>query len=166
LGWIGFSADPDRLTHQGQSLALPKQGFFAPEFNLTTLTGEEVQLSNLRGRPVVINFWASWCQPCRTEMPAIEQAFQKYQAQGIEILAVNATSQDRLTEIQEFVTRLDLTFPILLDREGTVMETYQVSALPTTFFINADGIIEEVVIGGPMAEALLTSRMQRLLEGK
>jgi peroxiredoxin len=115
---------------------------------------------------VVINFWASWCQPCRKEMPAIERAYLQYRSQGLVVLAVNATSQDNLSEAQDFIEALGLSFPVLVDPQGEVMSFYQVLALPSTFFIDAEGIIQDVVIGGPMAEALLTSRMERLVEGR
>jgi cytochrome c biogenesis protein CcmG, thiol:disulfide interchange protein DsbE len=165
LIWIWFSADRKGLSIH-RELPIPKQGFIAPDFTLRTLKGETIRLSDLRGQPVVVNFWASWCQPCRVEMPAMERAFKFYQAQGLIILAVNASNQDEAAQVQEFVNNLELTFSILMDQQGVAMSLYQVTALPTTFFIRADGVIQEVVIGGPMAEALLTSRMDQLLEGK
>ena len=103
--------------------------------------------------------WAS------TEMPAIERAHQQYLIDDVIVLGINATNQDNLPQATAFVDSLSLTFPILLDQQGDVMALYRVTALPTTFFIDTDGVIQEVVIGGPMAEALLTSRMQNLVGG-
>jgi cytochrome c biogenesis protein CcmG, thiol:disulfide interchange protein DsbE len=97
-------------------------------------------------------------------MPAIEHTYRDYKDQGLVVLAINSTVQDQLTDAQAFVTANGLTFPILLDTSGEVTRLYKVSALPTSFFIDRDGLIHEVVIGGPMAEALLRSRVEQLLQ--
>lgn len=161
--WIGISADRTLGSTQGQ-IPLPRQGFLAPDFTLNTLEGETIALSELRGKAVVVNFWASWCGPCRQEMPDIEEVALDYQDQDLVILAVNATQQDRLEAVIEFVDTYNLTFPILTDDDGSLTRTYQIAAFPTTFFIGRDGVIQEVVIGGPMAEALLRTRVDALLE--
>ena len=142
----------------------PHQGFLAPDFTVQSLNGEEVSLSSLHGKPVLVNIWASWCLPCRKEMPALEKIFQVYQDEGFTILAVNATSQDKIDNVKAFVDEYQLTFPILLDEDSAIVNTYQVSAFPTTFFISADGMIQDVVVGGPMSEALLRSRVEHLLD--
>ena len=114
-----------------------------------------VQASNyrtLRGQPVLINFWASWCPPCRAEMPAMEKAYQQFQAQGFMILAINSAIQDDRSDADALVQELGLTFPILWDEDGAVTQAYQVKSLPTSFFVDKEGIIREVIIGGPMAE--------------
>jgi cytochrome c biogenesis protein CcmG/thiol:disulfide interchange protein DsbE len=113
---------------------------------------------------VLVNIWASWCPPCRAEMPAIERTYQDWRDQGFVVLAVNSTAQDKLADAQTFVTQNSLTFPIPLDESGQVTRLYRVSSLPTSFFIGKDGLIREVVIGGPMAEALLRSRVEQLLK--
>ena len=97
-------------------------------------------------------------------MPAIQAVYQAYQNEGLLILAVNTSNQDDLTDAKAFVTSLQLTFPIYFDTTGNAQDTYNVSALPTTFFIDRDGIIRSVVIGGPIAEALLNVKAQALLE--
>jgi peroxiredoxin len=97
-------------------------------------------------------------------MPAMQRLYQDYQELGFEILAVNSTVQDRPDQARAFTEELGLTFPILYDSEGDVTRQYQVRALPTSFFIDPQGIIQEVVVGGPMAEALLRVRAERLLE--
>jgi len=160
--WIWFSRVSSQEALAGSGVA-PRPGFQAPDFNLPTPQGAQFSLSALRGQPVIINLWASWCPPCREEMPALQKVYEAYHVQGLEILAVNATSQDDVQAAVEFSTRLGLTFPILLDSDGRVSRFYQLQSLPTTFFVGRDGSIREVVIGGPMAEALLRVRVERLL---
>jgi len=162
--WIGISANlPGGTTQPG--IPAPQAGFLAPEFTLTSLDGQTIALADLRGQAVLVNIWASWCLPCRSEMPAMQTIYQEYADQGFTILAVNATNQDSQSKAAEFVAEHNLTFPILLDLDGQVGELYQVSALPSSFFVLPDGTIQEVVIGGPMAEALLRTRVENLLSG-
>ena len=162
-GWIWFSAAPDGSTTQG-AIPVPRQGFQAPDFGLPNIQGEIVRLSSLRGRPVIINLWASWCTPCRSEMPAIQRIYEEYSEQGLIVLGVNATNQDNPQNAAQFAEELGLTFPILYDTDGQVSQQYLLSALPTTFFVDGSGTIQEVVVGGPMAEALLKIRIEQLIE--
>lgn len=161
--WIFVSRAEPGSTTSG-TIPLPRQGFVAPDFNLQTPEGESIELSDLRGQPVLINLWTSWCPPCRAEMPALQRVYEAYQDQGFEVLAVNATNQDSRQEALDFAQELGLTFPILLDTTGKVSGLYQLRSLPTSFFIDSQGVIQEVVIGGPMSEALLRTRVQQLLE--
>jgi peroxiredoxin len=94
----------------------------------------------------------------------MEQVYQAYREQGFVILAVNATNQDNEADAVAFREQYGLTFPVLLDRDGQVGRLYNLRALPSTYFVGKDGVIDDVVIGGPMAEALLLSRVDRLLE--
>jgi thiol-disulfide isomerase/thioredoxin len=159
--WIWFSAAPPGTTTQGD-IPAPQKGFLAPDFQLETFDHETYRLSDLRGKPVLINFWASWCPPCRSEMPAIQKVYDEYRDQGFEVLAVNSTHQDNLGDAITFAQIRRLTFPILLDRNGSVGNLYEIRSLPTTFFVDSEGIIQDVVIGGPMAEALLKIRAEQL----
>jgi cytochrome c biogenesis protein CcmG/thiol:disulfide interchange protein DsbE len=162
--WIWTSrADPQATTNGG--IPAPIQGFKAPDFKLNTLQGGSVQLSDLRGKPVLVSLWASWCPPCKAEMPAFEKVYRQYADQGLTILAVNASNQDSQAEAQAFVQANDLTFPILLDTQGRVSQLYDLRSLPTSFFIGRDGVIQEVVVGGPLSEAGLQIRVERLLKG-
>ena len=161
--WIGLSTEKGNSIQNGR-LPVPQKGFSAPDFTLQTLDGEEVTLSEFNGQIVLINLWASWCGPCRAEMPALQNIHQKYKDQGVVILAVNVTYQDDIASAETFVNELGITFPILMDSNAEVAHLYQLRSLPTSFFVDKDGRITEVVIGGPMAEALLQSRIESLLK--
>ena len=163
FAWIFISADRSGASTAGQ-IPAPQQGFLAPDFELKTPTGETVKLSDLRGQAVLVNLWATWCPPCRAEMQSIEKVYNEYKDQGFTVLAVNMTYQDNQLEIMPFVNEQGLTFPILLDETGDMANAYQLKSLPSSYFINRDGMINEVVIGGPMAEALLRTRIEELLK--
>ena len=162
LAWIYISADEDGASFAG-TIAAPQEGFLAPDFELTTATGETIRLSDLRGQAVLVNLWATWCPPCRAEMKSIEKVYNEYKDEGFVVLAVNMTYQDTPGKILPFIEEQGLTFPILLDETGEMADDYQLRSLPSSYFIGRDGIINEVVIGGPMAEALLRTRVERIL---
>lgn len=161
--WTWASAVPASATTGGK-IPSPREGFVAPDFTLDTLGGDPVTLSDLRGRVVVINLWASWCPPCRAEMPALQAAHEADKDRGLVILAVDMTYQDSVDDAAAFVEELGLTFPVLLDRDGTVARQYLLRALPSTYFVGPDGIIRQATIGGPMSEATIRSEVSRLLE--
>jgi peroxiredoxin len=163
-GWIWFSRIQPENTPLRNTPA-PQKGFLAPGFTLESNTGENFSLADQQGKVLLINFWTSWCPPCRAEMPAIQRVYEEYQADGLEVIAINATDQDELASVQSFIADKQLTFPILLDKDGEVSRLYNLHSLPTSFFVDPNGIIQEVVIGGPMAEALLRSRIERILKG-
>ena len=160
--WTLLSADKTGSSTAGL-IPAPQKGFLAPDFTLETLDGETITLSDLRGKAILLNFWASWCPPCRAEMPAFQQAYTDYKDQDFVILAVNATLQDNLADINNFSSEFGLNFPILLDTAGEANRLYQVQSLPTSFFIDKEGIITEVVIGGPIAEALIRARIEKII---
>ena len=163
FAWIIISADKTGTSTAGL-IPAPQQGFLAPDFELNTITGETIKLSDLRGQAVLVNLWATWCPPCRAEMPAIDTIYNEYKDDGLVVLSVNMTYQDTRSNIEPFVNEYNLTFPILLDETGNVGSAYQLRSLPSSFFISRDGIIQEVVIGGPMAEALLRTRVEQILK--
>lgn len=126
----------------------------APNFELTTLDGETVSLHDYRGKKVFINFWATWCPPCRAEMPDMEKLYKS--REDIEILAVNLTSSEQNEEVVgEFVEDFGLTFPILMDRNADVSTMFQVSAYPTSYMIDSEGRIQSVVIGAMNYDLML-----------
>lgn len=161
--WIWLSAAPASATTSGE-IPSPRQGFAAPDFTLELLQGGEVTLSELRGQVVILNLWASWCPPCRAEMPALQRVYEANHERGLEVLAVHTTYQDSEAAAQDFVQEYALTFPVPLDRAGEISRLYQLRALPTTFFIDRQGVIRQVVLGGPMSEATLQVAVQTLLD--
>ena len=163
LAWILLSADKNAASFAGTTAA-PQVGFLAPDFSLPTKDGETIRLSDLRGQAVLVNLWATWCPPCRAEMPAIEKVYNEYKDEGLVVLAINMTYQDKASAVLPFAQEHGLTFPILLDESAVVGRAYQLRSLPSSFFITREGIINEVVIGGPMAEALLRTRVEEILK--
>jgi len=116
----------------------------APDFTLTSLIGDSLQLTHFRGKPVLINFWATWCAPCLLEMPNIQKYYEKYPGQ-FEVLAVNAGETERT--VQRFVDDLGVNFKILLDPDGKIQELYRIKGYPTTYIVDKDGIIRFQHIG-------------------
>ena len=163
LVWIFASADKTGTSTSGR-IPAPQQGFLAPEIELKTPAGKTLKLSDLRGQAVLINLWATWCPPCRAEMKTIQEVYDEYQDQGFTVLAVNMTYQDDPLAVIPFVHEQGLSFPILLDETGETANAYELRSLPSSFFVDRNGIINEVVIGGPMAEALLRTRVEDILK--
>jgi thiol-disulfide isomerase/thioredoxin len=119
-------------------------GSQAPDFELAPLAGHPLRLKDFRGRPVLINFWATWCIPCVTEMPLIQSAYQESQGE-FTVLAVNA--DEPASDVQDFLGKMDLSFEILLDPGGKVQSLYRLRGYPTSYFVDKDGIIRAVQIG-------------------
>lgn len=139
----------------------PQVGKIAPDFTLTNLNGETTSLSALRGNLVLLNFWATWCGPCRQEIPYIQQVFKDQSAKELVVLSINSW-EDRNT-IQDFMTGNQLTFPVLLDYPGkTVKEAYQIHSIPTTFIINKKGTIKAVKVGPFKSKAEIESLLKGL----
>lgn len=132
-----------------QAVEKPQEGFQAPDFTLTNLKGEKVKLSDFRGKPVFLNFWATWCPPCRAEMPLIQKLHQQ---KKIQVLTVNI-QEDQQT-IEKFLKKNHYTFPVLLDKQGKVANQYWIQGIPTTFIIDRQGIIQAVWIGALEPETL------------
>ncbi len=144
----------------GESLEAQAVAGMAPDFTLRTLDGKQVTLSDLRGRPVLINFWATWCPPCRLEMPAMQRVYERHKDEGLVILAVNYRETEE--QVRPFVEELGLTFSILLDRDGNVANQYRVLGLPTTYFVDRTGRVRQVRVGA-MSEDFMETNVQELL---
>ena len=109
----------------------------APDFTLKSRDGSNIKLSELRGQVVMVNFWASWCGPCRQEMPLLEQLYQRYQPMGFTLLGVNVEEDSSAAD--KVLKDIPVSFPILYDNKNSVSESYQVRAMPSTFLIDRDG---------------------------
>ncbi len=137
--------------------ALPLEGQPAPDFTLKTPDGSTVTLSKLQGQPVLINFWASWCGPCRAEMPEIVRAYETHKADGLMVLAINTTFQDSLSDAQAFAKEFHMPFPVLLDDTGAVArDAYRLRGLPMSFFVDRKGVIVHRQIGAMNGEQIDT----------
>jgi peroxiredoxin len=167
VAWIFVSADRSGTSTFGK-IPAPQVGFLAPEFAVKALSESaftgKISLSDFRGQAVLVNLWATWCPPCREEMKTIEKVYKEYRDREFVVLAVNMTYQDDPFKVMPFVAEQGLTFPILLDETGEMADAYQLRSLPSSYFIGRDGVINEVVIGGPMAEALLRRRIEDILQ--
>jgi peroxiredoxin len=156
LGVIAVALGSAFYTAYSNDDSIVVEGDVAPDFILKNLQGEEVRLSELKGKGVVINFWATWCNPCKREMPLIEEQYQVVKDQNIEILAINIAESH--LAVSSFINRMGVTFPVLLDSHRVVTQRYAVGALPSTFFINKDGIVMDHYVG-EMDEKILTERL-------
>jgi cytochrome c biogenesis protein CcmG/thiol:disulfide interchange protein DsbE len=141
--------------------ARPEEGKLAPDFVLQSTDGTTYRLSELRGHPVMINFWATWCGPCKDEMPAIEEAYRAHAGDGLIVLAINVRESARLVE--PYVAKLRLTFPVLLDPSGSVSDRYRVRSLPTTWLVRADGTIDGWREGA-YTKRILSGRLDQLID--
>ena len=139
----------------------PEIGKLAPDFELSSLDGKVVSLSDFRGKPVFLNFWATWCGPCRFEMPFIQKMYEGLSNEGLVVLAVNV--QENPATVKEFVESFGLTFPVLLDTNSEVRLAYNIRGIPTTFFIDKNGIIQDIKIGAFASEVEIASRLNKIM---
>lgn len=131
----------------------------APDFVLKDLEGNEHRLSDYRGKGVFLNFWGTWCKPCKTEMPYMENQYQQYKNQGVEIIAVNAGETN--LAIETFAKQYQLSFPIVVDDTGEVQKAYGIYPLPATFLISPDGKIVDY-IEQSLTEDMIKNYMERI----
>src|SRR5439155_21392245 len=134
-----------------------------PDFSLEALDGEVVKLSDLRGQPVFINFWATWCGPCKIEMPDIEQVYQANRDRGLVVLGVDV--QESGPKVQEYLANAGngkYSWRFVLDRSGQTMLDYRVTGIPSSFFVDRDGVIRDIIIGSTSRPAMET-KVARLL---
>ncbi|GAE26962.1 thiol:disulfide interchange protein [Halalkalibacter wakoensis JCM 9140] len=154
-----FSPTNQVINMDSTSTSKVAVGQRAPDFLLTTIDGEEQSLSNYKGQSIMLNFWATWCPPCRAEMPEMEKFFLN---EDVMILAINATNTESTVDhVQEFVSGIGLSFPILLDEREEISSLYQVGPMPTSFFINEEGIITNIHIGA-MNEDMMVRTLQQI----
>ncbi len=158
--WIYVSRVPaDEVNPTGRPPAA-QAGHPAPEFTLETADGIPISLKDFRGTPIVLNFWASWCGPCRAEMPAFQRIAESHAG---EIMFIGVNTQDQVDRMLAFAEEVGVTYPLPIDTTNAVTATYRVSAFPTTYFIDSDGVITDMVFGG-MDQALLEAKVLGLIE--
>ena len=145
--WPHSAAAP--ASTPGTPAPAPVAGAPAPDFTLSDTSGKSITLSSLKGQAVLINFWATWCDPCQREMPAIQHEFETRRDEGFMVLAVDAaeTGPHIEADIQDFGGKLGLTFPLLLDPGIVVNDLYRIRGYPTSFFVNRAGVIAAVHVG-------------------
>lgn len=140
-----------------------EEGATAIDFELETRTGDTLRLYNNDGKPTLINFWASWCPPCKKEMPDLQKAYEIY-GDKVNFFMVDLTFNDNLEKMNEYIEENGFTFPVLLDKTGDVTMDYQVMVIPTTYFVDADNVITHKVMG-PMTTEQIESIMNEITNG-
>ncbi|MGE5618840.1 MAG: TlpA family protein disulfide reductase [Sphingomonadaceae bacterium] len=138
----------------------PRVGNLAPDFSLKGLDGQTVRLSELRGKPVLVNFWATWCPPCRQEMPDLEKVYQRYRDEGVVFLGVN--KEEDAETVRKFVEQNRYSWTFLLDSDGKVGNSYWVSGIPTSYFVDREGIVRDIHIG-ILNVSLLEAKLGKIL---
>ncbi|PKR78727.1 thiol:disulfide interchange protein [Halalkalibacillus sediminis] len=137
-------------------------GEAAPNFQLTNMDGDQVELNDFKGKKVLLNFWASWCGPCRAEMPHMQDIHEKY-GDEVAIVGVNVTgSETSKKDAVKFVGEYDLTFPILFDETNEVSLRYKALSLPTTHFINTEGVVQLPPKSGAMSYEEMEKKIEQL----
>lgn len=188
IWWLDYRPDSDVSPYDARfgpvempaALAPPgmkveaKQGSLAPDFLLLELGGGDFRLSDLRGKAVIVNFWATWCTPCRKEMPQFVAAYDRYKDEGLEVVAVNV--QESPSIIRPFAEDFGMEFTVVLDKRSAVSDTYRLIGLPTTYFIDREGVVRSMFMGpflerlqgtqvrGAIEEDEMTRRIQEILE--
>jgi thiol-disulfide isomerase/thioredoxin len=138
----------------------------APEIDLPTLAGGRVRLTELRGKPVVVSFWGSWCLPCRSEFPELVRAHREHAPGGLYILGVNGRDQELSTkDVRKFVDEFSVPFQVALDTRGKAQRTYRLRGLPTTVFIDSGGVVQRIHIG-PISREELDSGIAAILSAR
>ncbi|QKY71608.1 TlpA family protein disulfide reductase [Lentibacillus sp. CBA3610] len=139
-----------------------EEGKVAPDFEVETLSGDTFRLSDLRGRKVIMNFWASWCGPCKEEMPEMQAFYEDYGDQ-VEVVAVNLTGNDSsIEDVREYIDQNGYTYPVPLDKDSEIQDQYSIYNIPTTYFIGTDGKVQEPPKLGPMDYDYMVDMMEKL----
>lgn len=162
--WIAYSSSLlSSLASQGENVTLepaPVVGHPAPDFALPTLEGETVRLSDFKGKPVLVNFWATWCGPCRSEFPDFQKAAVD-NAGDLVIIGINNTTTDQKDQIPAFLEEFGVTFSIVLDESGDTAKAYNILGLPTSIFIDRNGNVNEIFTG-PINKAYIEAKLSEM----
>jgi peroxiredoxin len=143
----------------------PEVGFSAPEFTLLSINGDKISMSDLRGKNIILNYWVTWCIPCKEEMPTLQKIHQEYSGKDLVVLSVDGIKQDHLETVKSLLEANHLTFPVVLDEGDTIYQSYHIGFLPTTIFIDEFGIIRHIMLGGAPDDQF-HSLVNQLLEDK
>lgn len=156
IGKVGSQSGGGSAEGSSSNPAIP-----APEFTLNSLDGREVSLSDFWGKVVVLNFWATWCDPCRAEMPDLERTYQAYKEKNVEFVGISVDTDTKL--VNSFIKEVGVTYTILLDPSNQVASDYAIRAIPTTYIVDEEGMIVGSQIG-QMTESMLKKRLDQVLE--
>ncbi|HEX7058016.1 MAG TPA: TlpA disulfide reductase family protein [Bacilli bacterium] len=126
--------------------AAAKPGFLAPAFSLQDISGKSFTVGGERDKPLVVNFWASWCDPCKAEAPHLVELYNRYQDR-FDLYAVNATQLDTQEDAEKFAKQYAFPFPVLLDKKGKAIDLYQIDGFPISFLIDRHGVIQDMIVG-------------------
>lgn len=157
-----FCLTVPHLQTWGMGERVPVVGSTAADFTLPDLNGHAQQLSQFRGKIVLLNFWATWCKPCTTEMPAMQSCYDKLRDKGLVVLAVNELEDD--AKVREHIKSYGHTFPVLMDHDNRVANMYGVYGLPVSVFIDERGIVQEYIKGGTLTEEKIHQVVDRLTQ--
>jgi thiol-disulfide isomerase/thioredoxin len=168
VAWLFYAGGLDSIRSTVTSFTQPAPaavstadiGQAAPSLKLPLVGGGEMDLASYKGRPVILNFWATWCDPCRAEMPVFERAQQQYRDEGLVVLGVDFQEQD--PEIVAFLGQIGVTFPSVVDRTGEVTRQWRATGLPTTFLIDRQGVIQDVRVGA-FTDEMLDGKLKKLV---
>lgn len=158
---IGTIGGGGALVGQPKKTA-PKVGASAPDFESTTPDGKPINFVDFRGKPLVVNFWATWCTPCKKEMPDLQAVSEEYAARGLTILAVNF-GDESVRDVTKYFNDLGLTFAAVLDPGQKISTRYGIFGLPTTFFIDKDGVIQYIKIGPFLTKEEIAKRLESII---
>ena len=161
--WLPVAGCSSSNPPQGAASQDSKELMLAPDFELPSLDGQIVSLSRLQGKPVLINFWATSCPPCRYEMPYLEEVYQEWHDRGLVLLAINIGENPQ--EVWAFLQGQGYSFPVLLDLNGRVASKYNIWAwgIPISFFIDKDGVIQDIKIGSFLNKAEIEARLDKII---
>ena len=146
----------------GARSASVKIGEAAPEIELKSLTGEQITLSKLTGHPVIVNFWATWCGPCRQEFPALVRKYNQYKSAGLVVVGVNFQDDNTDQGVLNFMSNTSVTFPIVRAPDDRLGRLYRVNGLPTSIFIDRKGIVRDIIPGGPMTDDMIDNEWTKI----
>ncbi len=158
LTWTELSGSGSAVL--GAPASKPKSP--APAFTLQGLEGESYQVGGIRDKALIINFWASWCEPCQEEAPDLVRNYEQYKDK-LDIYGVNATKMDNIDDVKKFISERHINFPVLLDEHSTAADLYHVNGYPTSFLIDKNGVIRDVILG-QVSSKELDHRIKQLVD--